>query len=103
VTPQQRARSGHHLYIAQFDFDAMGTTRTAFMIKLREQGVGSQVHYIPVYRHPIYIERYGIDPAKFPRSEHYYRTCLSLPFYPGLTDEDVEHVITTVTRTATAG
>ena len=95
--PQQRTRSGHHLYIAQFDFDAIGTTRTAFMTKLREQGIGSQVHYIPLYRHPYYVQRYGIDPATFPQAEHYYRTCLSLPFYPGLTDEDVERVVATVT------
>jgi UDP-4-amino-4,6-dideoxy-N-acetyl-beta-L-altrosamine transaminase len=101
--PQQRARSGHHLYIAQFDFDPMGTTRTAFMTKLREQGIGSQVHYIPVYRHPYYVRRYGIDPATFPQAEHYYRTCLSLPFYPELTDEDVERVVKTVTRTVNAG
>ena len=101
--PQQRARSGHHLYIAEFDFDAMRTTRTAFMTKLREQGIGSQVHYIPVYRHPYYVRRYGIDPATFTQAEHYYRTCLSLPFYPQLTDEDVERVVKTVTQTVNAG
>jgi UDP-4-amino-4,6-dideoxy-N-acetyl-beta-L-altrosamine transaminase len=100
--PQQRARSGHHLYIAQFDFDAMGTMRTAFMTKLREQGIGSQVHYIPVYRHPYYVRRYGIDPATFPESEHYYHGCLSLPFYPALTDEDVERVIAAVTQAVTS-
>jgi perosamine synthetase len=100
--PQQRARSGHHLYIAQFEFGAMGTTRTAFMTKLREQGIGSQVHYIPVYRQPFYVKRYGIDPAIFPESEHYYRGCLSLPFYPGLTDEDVERVIAVVIDAVTA-
>lgn len=101
-TPEDRARSGHHLYIAQFDFAAMGTTRTAFMTTLREHRVGSQVHYIPVYRHPYYAKRYGFTPDAFPNAEQYYSSCLSLPFYPALTDEDVEHVITWVTRTVTA-
>jgi len=100
-TPQQRARSGHHLYIATFDFDAIRTTRSAFMTKLRDRGIGTQVHYIPVYRQPYYVERYGIDPAAFPESERYYRGCLSLPFFPGLTDEDVERVIGAVTQTVT--
>ena len=95
-SPQDRARSGHHLYIALFDFAALGTTRAAFMTKLRALGIGSQVHYIPVYRHPYYVERYGIDPAAFPNAEHYYSRCLSLPFYPALTDEDVERVIAAV-------
>lgn len=97
----QRARSGHHLYIALFDFAGLRVTRTAFMQKLREQGVGSQVHYIPVYRQPYYVKRYGFDPALFPVSEAYYARCLSLPFYPDLTDEDVAHVITTITRMVT--
>jgi perosamine synthetase len=101
--PQNRARSGHHLYIAMFDFDAMRTTRSSFMLKLREQGIGSQVHYIPVYRQPYYAQRYHLDPAAFPESERYYRGCLSLPFYPGLTDEDVERVIVTISQAVTAG
>ncbi len=91
-----RARSALHLYIALIDFDAIGTTRTAFMTRLRKAGVGSQVHYIPVYRHPYYAQRYGVDPADYPEAERYYRGCLSLPLYPDLTDEDVEHVVTTV-------
>ena len=101
--PRDRARSGHHLYIALFDFSAMRTTRTAFMTRLREQGIGSQVHYIPVYRQPYYATRYGLDPAAFPVAESYYSGCLSLPFYPALTDEDVAHVIMSVTAAVSAG
>ena len=80
----------------------MRTTRTAFMTTLREQGIGSQVHYIPVYRHPYYAKRYGLAPAAFPEAERYYNGCLSLPFYPALTDEDVERVVATVTQAVTA-
>lgn len=99
--PADRARSGHHLYIAVFDFAAMGTTRTAFMDKLRGRGIGSQVHYIPVYRQPYYVKRYGIGPTQYPNTENYYAGCLSLPFYPALTDEDVERVIDMVTQAVT--
>ena len=95
-TPQERARSAHHLYIAVFDFDAMRTTRTAFMAKLGERGVGSQVHYVPVYRHPFHARRSGAEPSAFPQAEQYYRGCLSLPLHPGLTDEEVERVIAAV-------
>lgn len=94
--PQERARSAHHLYIAVFDFDAMRTTRTAFMAKLGERGVGSQVHYVPVYRHPFHARRSGAEPSAFPQAEQYYRGCLSLPLHPGLTDEEVERVIAAV-------
>jgi dTDP-4-amino-4,6-dideoxygalactose transaminase len=94
--PEERARSALHLYLAVFDLEALGTTRTAFMARLNKAGVGSQVHYIPVYRHPYYAQRYGVDPALFPAAESYYRGCLSLPVFPGMTDEDVEHVVATV-------
>jgi UDP-4-amino-4,6-dideoxy-N-acetyl-beta-L-altrosamine transaminase len=100
--PEERARSALHLYLAVFDFEALGTTRTAFMTRLNEAGVGSQVHYIPVYRHPYYAQRYGVDPALFPAAETYYRGCLSLPLFPGMTDEDVEHVVATVREAAGA-
>jgi dTDP-4-amino-4,6-dideoxygalactose transaminase len=91
-----RARSGLHLYVAKFDWAALGTTRTRLMARLRERGIGSQVHYIPVYRHPYYSERYQFNPAEFPEAERYYGACLSLPLYPGLTDDDVERVIQTL-------
>ena len=100
--PEQRARSGHHLYVVLFDFEALCTTRARFMVKLREMGGGSQVHYLPVYRHPYYARRYGFKPAAFPNAEAYYNSCLSLPFYPGLTDEQVEQVIAAVRRAVLA-
>jgi UDP-4-amino-4,6-dideoxy-N-acetyl-beta-L-altrosamine transaminase len=98
----QRARSGHHLYIVLVDFAAMRTTRTELMTGLREQGIGTQVHYIPIYRQPYYKQRYGLDPGKFPQAEKYYQSCLSLPFHPGLTDDDVERIITAVSAAVTA-
>jgi perosamine synthetase len=97
-TPGARARSAHHLYIAWFDFEAMRTTRTAFMIKLRERGIGTQVHYMPVYRHPFHARRGADQDSSFPHAEHYYRGCLSLPLHPGLTDEEVEKVIAEINR-----
>lgn len=88
-----RRRSAHHLYVVLIDFAALNTTRTAIMGRLRSEGVGSQVHYIPVYRHPYYADRGGAKASEYPNAETYYRACLSLPLYPSLTDEDVERVI----------
>jgi UDP-4-amino-4,6-dideoxy-N-acetyl-beta-L-altrosamine transaminase len=91
----QRARSALHLYIAEFDFAALNTTRVGFMSRLERRQVRAQVHYIPVYRHPYYQNRFAV--SEFPNIENYYRGCLSLPLYPALTDEDVERVILAVT------
>ena len=72
------------------------------MGRLADAGVGSQVHYMPVYHHPFHARRCRIDRTAFPHAERYYGGCLSLPLHPGLTDEDVERVVAAVTRIATA-
>jgi UDP-4-amino-4,6-dideoxy-N-acetyl-beta-L-altrosamine transaminase len=96
--PANRARSGLHLYIVRFDYKALGTSRRHVMEALRKDGVGTQVHYIPVYRQPFH--RDGIDKADFPNSEAYYRECLTVPLHPGLTDAEVERVIRAVRAVA---
>lgn len=71
-----------HLYPVLIDFAAHQTTRTAVMKRLREDGIGTQVHYIPVHKQPYYIGRYG-DQA-LPGAEDYYSKTLSIPFFVGL-------------------
>ncbi len=95
---EQRARSAHHLYLLWFDFGRLGRTRTEVMNELRAAGIGSQVHYIPIARQPFYRAHLGADPSDFPRSEDYYRGCLSLPLHADLTDAEAERVIDAVTR-----
>jgi perosamine synthetase len=96
--PEQRARSAHHLYILHFDFKALKTTRSELIKKLRNVGIGSQVHYIPVYRLPYYAERGAVDRSQYPQAERYYEGCLSIPMHPGLTDDDVSYVIDNIKR-----
>ena len=95
---EQRARSAHHLYVLLFDFNLLKLSRTALMTKLREHGIGTQVHYIPVYRLPYYSDFEPVERNRHPVAERYYESCLSIPIHPGLTDEDVEYVIDTIKR-----
>ncbi|MEO5331792.1 MAG: UDP-4-amino-4,6-dideoxy-N-acetyl-beta-L-altrosamine transaminase [Magnetococcus sp. YQC-5] len=83
-----------HIYVILCDFDAIGLHRVRFMGRLREQGVGSQVHYMPLYRHPYYRPTRQWPPM--PGAEAYYQRCLSIPMFPDLSDLDQERVITTV-------
>jgi UDP-4-amino-4,6-dideoxy-L-N-acetyl-beta-L-altrosamine transaminase len=81
-----------HLCVVQIDFNAIGTTRTALMNKLKEKGIGTQLHYIPLYRHPCMVEICGEIADYFPQMEAYYAQALSLPLYYDLTIEDVKKV-----------
>lgn len=95
---REHGATNFHLYVLQIDFGALGTTRAAFVVDLAVRGVGTQVHYLPVYRHP-YHERWGMSPADFPNTERYYERCLTIPLFPAMTDDEVDRVIETVTTT----
>ena len=79
-----------HLMTVLIDFEAAGRSRLQVVETLRERGVGSQVHYIPVHRQPYYRDRYGA--LDLPGAEAWYARCLSLPLYPGMADADVGRV-----------
>jgi len=79
-----------HLMNVRIDFQAAGLTRAALMARLRAQGVGSQVHYVPVHAQPYYVERYGEQ--TLPGADAYYAHTLSLPLYPSMADSDVDRV-----------
>lgn len=80
-----------HLMVALIDFEAAGRSRREVVEALRERGVGTQVHYIPVHTQPYYRQRYG--DRELPGASAWYERCLSLPLYPGMADNDVDRVV----------
>jgi UDP-4-amino-4,6-dideoxy-N-acetyl-beta-L-altrosamine transaminase len=83
-----------HLYPIRFK--AGSKMRLRAFEELKKQDIHAQVHYMPVYWQPYYRDKYGYAPGKCPMSEKYYEGCLSLPLYPGMSDEDAQAVIDTV-------
>jgi dTDP-4-amino-4,6-dideoxygalactose transaminase len=71
-------------------------TRAEVMAVLKDKGVGTQVHYIPVHTQPYYRKAYGTRLGDLPIAEKYYDHCLSLPLFPAMTENDVERVISAV-------
>jgi dTDP-4-amino-4,6-dideoxygalactose transaminase len=88
--------SGWHLYPVLIDFAAAGTTRAGVMRALAAEGVGTQVHYVPVHRQPYYRDRYGA--LDLPGADAYYARCLSLPLFVGMSEDDVERVVAALMR-----
>ena len=100
ITPLQahgRDNSSHHIYVVSIDFDKIGMTRHQFMEKLAEQGVGSQVHYIPVVSQPYYQEL-GYKIQQYSITDAYYQSTLSIPLYYGLSDVDQRLVISSIRK-----
>jgi perosamine synthetase len=88
-----------HLYILELNLEALSVGRNEVIERLRERGVGTSVHFIPLNLHPVYQRRYGYQPGQFPIAEAVFERACSLPIYPGMTDEDVDHVIDAVRTT----
>jgi dTDP-4-amino-4,6-dideoxygalactose transaminase len=94
VRPVKRNSNGEaawHLYPVLIDFDSAGLSRARLMERLRDRGIGTQVHYIPVHRQPYYRRRYGEQ--ALPGADRYYARVLSLPLSTGMGPEDVDRVV----------
>jgi perosamine synthetase len=82
----------YHIYPVQVDLD-----RDKIFAALRAENIGVNVHYLPVYRHP-YYQRQGYTKGLCPVAEAAYERMISLPIFPGMTDEDVGDVLTAVEK-----
>ncbi len=89
-------RIAPHLLQVSIDFDDIGVPRAEVMRRLHGQGIGSQVHYIPVYRQPYFRARYGEQ--RLEGAEAFYARSLTLPLFPTMRDEDVERVCGALAR-----
>lgn len=83
--------SGWHLYMIRLNLREIRRTRREVFESLRAQGVGVNVHYIPVHLQPDYV-RLGFQAGMFPEAERYYEECITLPMFPAMTDADVDQV-----------
>ena len=94
TTPWQHpdSYSGLHLYVIRLHLDKINMTHRQVFEALREQGIGVNLHYIPVYMQP-YYQAMGFQQGYCPEAEQYYAEALSLPMYPLLLKEQLDSVI----------
>ncbi|MDT3682890.1 MAG: UDP-4-amino-4,6-dideoxy-N-acetyl-beta-L-altrosamine transaminase [Truepera sp.] len=85
-TEQAGVESGWHLFVVRVR--TTPSRRRPFFERLRELGLGVQVHYIPVYFHP-YYQQLGYARGACPVAEDFYSRAISLPIYPQMSDDDV--------------
>jgi UDP-4-amino-4,6-dideoxy-N-acetyl-beta-L-altrosamine transaminase/dTDP-4-dehydrorhamnose reductase len=85
--------SNWHLYVLRIDFEKAGVARAVLMDRLRNRGIYTQVHYIPVHTQPFYQDNFGYRWGDYPVVERYYRHCLSIPLFPLMGDKEVKKVV----------
>ena len=77
-----------HLYPLRIREDL----RKEFIVYLKNAGIGAQVNYLPVYRHPVFID-YNVNYDLFPNSESFYKTEVSIPIHPNLTEDQLDYIV----------
>jgi UDP-4-amino-4,6-dideoxy-N-acetyl-beta-L-altrosamine transaminase len=86
----------YHLYVVRLEGERVD--RRAVFASLRAEGVGVNVHYVPVHLHRYYRRRFGTGPGLCPVAEAAYEHILSLPIFPAMSDSDVERVVEALGR-----
>ena len=93
--------SAWHLYVIRLALERLQVDRKQVYRALRAEGIGVNVHYIPIYRHP-YYQAQGYVKGLCPRAEEFYERIVTLPLWPGMADKDADDVITAVFKVAEA-
>lgn len=97
-TVRQDVEPAWHLYPVRIDDGRLTADRAEIFRALRAEGLGVNVHYIPVHLHPYYRERFGYQGGEYPIAEGAYEGLISLPMFHGMTDEDVKDVVRAVDK-----
>jgi perosamine synthetase len=105
ITPlgtRNQVSHAYHLFVVRLDLDALSADRGMIFKALRAEGIGVNVHYIPVHLHPYYRTHLMTSPGQCPVAENAYHEILSLPIFPRMSDRDAEDVIRAVKKVTDA-
>ncbi len=88
-------KSSYHLYVVRVNFDEIELTKEELFLKMRDRGIGLQLHYMPINKQP-YYRSLGYGDENTPVMDRYHKEAFSLPIYPKMSDKEQEYVIKTL-------
>ena len=89
--------SSRHLYVVRLKLDEIDKSRRQVFESLREQGVGVQIHYIPVPSQP-YYKNLGFSDEDYPHGLSYFQEAISLPLFPTMTTEQQDKIVSVLSE-----
>lgn len=95
---REHVKHGYHLYMVRFAAGTLTASRHEIFAALRAEGIGANVHYIPVHLHPFYRRKFGTKAGLCPVAEAAYEELVTLPIFPAMLDQDVADVIQAVQK-----
>lgn len=99
ITPfnLSECESSWHIYVIRLNLKKLTCDRKAIFMALQKENIGVNVHYIPVYYHPLY-QSLGYRKGICPQAEKLYEEIITLPLYPLMTEKDLKDVIKAVKK-----
>ena len=91
--PAFEYKDSYHLFVVRLDIDKTGITRDDFMAELKKRNIGTGLHFRCVHGQKYYRETWPVPAGSLPNTEWNSERIFSLPFFPGMTDADVDDVI----------
>jgi len=93
--PPEPTNESHawHLFVVRVNPACLRIGRDQVIEELKARGIGTSVHFIPLHLHSMYQKRLGHRLGDFPRAEQHFEQAISLPLFPGMTDEDADRVM----------
>jgi UDP-4-amino-4,6-dideoxy-N-acetyl-beta-L-altrosamine transaminase len=103
ITPieDKNVKAVYHIYVIQLRTEKLKVGRKEVSEALRAENIGVNVHYMPLHLHPFYQREFGCKKGDYPKAERYYDRAITLPVFPGMSDEDIEDVIKAVKKVVT--
>ena len=102
LTVRPDIEHAYHLYVIQLELEQLRVDRGTVFEALQAEGIGVNVHYVPVHMHPYYQEKLGTQAGLCPVAEAAYERILTLPVFPQMTDADSRDVVQAVTKVINA-
>ena len=98
ILPTQQPDRIHswHLYVIRLRLDRLKINRAEVIDALKQAGITTSVHWMPLHEHPYYREKYGYKPEDFPVAARLYRELITLPLYSDMTEAEVAYVCDTL-------
>ena len=90
--------SAYHIYVIKFKLENLSWNRDQIFEALHKEGIGVNVHYMPIHLHPYYKNHLGCYEGMCPVAEIIYKKILTLPIFPEMNDSDIEDVITAIEK-----
>jgi dTDP-4-amino-4,6-dideoxygalactose transaminase len=91
--PEASDTHAWHLFVIRIIPEKLRINRDEYINRINECGIGTSVHFIPLHIMKFYKEKYGFKKEDFPVSYGNYTKSISLPIYPGLTEEQTDYII----------